>query len=90
MKKRSRRLTAAALALMMSFSMCLPAAAEVGGSGENSGTESEVSGVENGRQVINFNTDWHFAKGDAAGAGQENFNDDSWVYVNPAAFYKLL
>lgn len=34
------------------------------------------------RETINFNTDWHYHKGDAAGADQAAFADDGWVYVN--------
>ena len=34
------------------------------------------------RNVINFNTDWHYKKGDVAGGEKVDFADDKWVYVN--------
>ena len=34
------------------------------------------------RNVINFNTDWHYKKGDVSGGEKVDFADDEWVYVN--------
>ena len=34
-----------------------------------------------GRQVVNFNRDWKFAKGEHAGAEAADFNDSSWQAV---------
>lgn len=35
-----------------------------------------------GREVYNFNLDWRFMKGDAAGAEQPGFDDSEWEAVN--------
>lgn len=34
------------------------------------------------RKVINFNTDWHYKKGDVSGGEKVDFADEDWVYVN--------
>ena len=34
------------------------------------------------RNVINFNTDWHYKKGDVSGGEKVDFVDEDWVYVN--------
>ena len=38
------------------------------------------SGVS--RQILNFDTGWHFFKGDAPGAESPNFNDSGWSMVD--------
>ncbi|WP_461813140.1 discoidin domain-containing protein [Faecalimonas sp.] len=42
--------------------------------------KEEVQNV--GRNIINFNTDWHYKKGDVLGGEKVDFVDDKWVYVN--------
>lgn len=37
---------------------------------------------ETDRQILNFNNDWHYKKGDVSGADQVGYQDQSWVYVN--------
>ena len=34
------------------------------------------------RNVINFNTDWRYKKGDVSGGGAVDFADEEWGYVN--------
>ena len=34
------------------------------------------------RNIINFNTDWHYKKGDVSGGEKVDFVDEDWVYVN--------
>lgn len=45
---------------------------------------NEVTGnqKENNRQLIKFNTDWRYKKGEVTGAQTKDFDDSSWVYVN--------
>lgn len=76
---KKKKIIAAMMSAAMLFSVVtpyLPVQAE---------EEAEVlqeTDEEAERETINFNTDWHYHKGDAAGADQAAFADDGWVYVN--------
>ena len=86
MRKRSGKRTAAfcMAACMTALTVLTGGGGTVFAAGENgSDADMETEAVsENGRQVINFNTDWRYSKGNAAGADQEEFDDSGWVYVN--------
>ncbi|WP_394912237.1 sugar-binding domain-containing protein [uncultured Robinsoniella sp.] len=73
---KRKRLLAAILALSLVLPQALPYA-EV-----KAESAAVVYETKNDRQVINFNTDWHFYKGDIPGGEKEDFRDDAWVYVN--------
>jgi beta-galactosidase len=62
--------TIVAFVLALSLS-CEPAGKSVTQIGENTA----------GRQVVNFNSDWKFAKGGQMGAEAVDFNDSSWKAV---------
>ena len=86
MRKRSGKRTATfcMAACMTALTVLTGGGGTVFAAGENgSDADMETEAVsENGRQVINFNTDWRYSKGNAAGADQEEFDDSGWVYVN--------
>ena len=44
-------------------------------------SEAAKAGADN-REVIYFNTDWKYKKGDVSGAGAVGFSDEKWDYVN--------
>lgn len=76
---KKKKIIAAMMSAAMLFSVVtpyLPAQAE-----ERNAVLQETD-AEAERETINFNTDWHYYKGDAAGADQAAFSDDGWVYVN--------
>jgi beta-galactosidase len=47
----------------------------------NAGLKSQIFEVSAARQVIKFNKDWKFAKGDPCGAESDSFDDSSWKAV---------
>ena len=78
-RHEKKKIIAAMMSAAMLFSVVtpyLPAQAE-----ERNAVLQETD-AEAERETINFNTDWHYYKGDAAGADQAAFSDDGWVYVN--------
>ena len=76
---KKKKIIAAMMSAAMLFSVVtpyLPVQAEEGAA------VLQETDAEAERETINFNTDWHYHKGDAAGADQAAFADDGWVYVN--------
>jgi beta-galactosidase len=47
----------------------------------DAGIKSQISAVSAERQVIKFNRDWKFVKGDPCGAENVSFDDSSWKAV---------
>ena len=78
-RHEKKKIIAAMMSAAMLFSVVtpyLPAQAEE----RNAVLQETDADAERGR--FNFTTDWHYYKGDAAGADQAAFSDDGWVYVN--------
>ena len=78
-RHEKKKIIAAMMSAAMLFSVVtpyLPVQAEEGAA------VLQETDAEAERETINFNTDWHYHKGDAAGADQAAFADDGWVYVN--------
>lgn len=76
-----KRVLAAVLALGMvvsNWSGITVAAASV----ENPVMTERTAEKSQVRETINFNTDWHYKKGDMSGAGSTEFKDEEWRYVN--------
>lgn len=78
-RHEKKKIIAAMMSAAMLFSVVtpyLPVQAEEGAA------VLQETDAEAERETINFNTDWHYHKGDAAGADQAAFADDGWIYVN--------
>jgi beta-galactosidase len=72
MKTRRAFLIVTIVAFVLALSLsCEPASKSITQIGENTA----------GRQVVNFNRDWKFAKGGQKGAQAIDFNDSSWKAV---------
>ncbi len=73
------------LAMILAFSMAFPNVGMLAGN-EVKAAEQETSAAvlqaDDGRTVINFNTDWRYKKGDVNGASDAEFEDENWGYVN--------
>ena len=77
MKNRISTVIAAIVAGVLVFlSGCQPSA------GDGADTELSLeSSASTGRRVINFNSDWKFAKGEQQEAGAADFDDSAWQAV---------
>ena len=76
-----RRAVALIMALLLSGGLFNPVGfmeAKAAPAVESGGEKAQASQ----RNVMNFNTDWHYKKGDVTGGEKVDFVDDQWVYVN--------
>ncbi|OUP49009.1 discoidin domain-containing protein [Lachnoclostridium sp. An181] len=78
-KKKFMALALSAALVLSAFSPVFPAKAQ---DTQPSSAVMVENDQETDRQILNFNNDWHYKKGDVSGADQTGFNDKSWVYVN--------
>jgi beta-galactosidase len=77
MKTRKAFLIVTSVAFVFALSLsCEPAGPPISGKSVTQTGESAA-----GRQVVNFNRDWKFAKGGLKGAEAADFNDSSWKVV---------
>ena len=76
---KKKKIIAAMMSAAMLFSVVTP---YLPAQAEERNAVLQKTDAEAERETINFNTDWHYHKGDAAGADQAAFADDGWVYVN--------
>lgn len=78
-KKKFMALALSAALVLSAFSPVFPS---------NAQDSADVPAVmdenvqETDRQILNFNTDWRYFKGDVSGADGTEFNDQDWGYVN--------
>lgn len=82
MKKRMNRFLALTLAGVLLCSLFLPGISPVQAAAAGPGVSVVQEADGAGRQVLNFNTDWLYKKGNVSGASGEKFADNSWGYVN--------
>ena len=76
-----RRAVALIMALLLTGGVFSPVGfmeAKAAPAVESGGEKAQASQ----RNVMNFNTDWHYKKGDVTGGEKVDFVDDQWVYVN--------
>ncbi len=73
--------------LLLILLVCLPVAVLAQ-------TETSIAGIfpleESGRVVYNFNSGWHFYKGDVKGAESISFDDSSWEVVSTPHTVELI
>lgn len=70
-------------ALLLSAAMVLTGAVPpVVSNAEEPAAAVQQNVQETDREIINFNTDWRYFKGDVSGAESVEFEDQEWGYVN--------
>ena len=70
------------LAFMLAVSVAAGSWSSAGASAVAAEASAVAAETEQGRTIINFNTDWHYKKGDVSNAGSVEFKDQKWRYVN--------
>ncbi|MCI5900799.1 MAG: discoidin domain-containing protein [Lachnospiraceae bacterium] len=81
MKKRRNRLIALTQVLALACTLVMPAMMPVQAAEPQTVQETAQESAVTGRQILNFNSDWGFYRGDLEGAEAEDFDDSAFANV---------